>query len=138
VRFLVKTLEIERPLNYHFLVFAVAIPLIFFLEYYYSTYNALFFFATFVGALVAEDFLWFLLNWHFDSRTQLLKGPHGSIWWHKRWIRISKKHYVPACYFLALLLSVSMFFAAQSDTYAAFSKKITWDTLKSIHTFGPR
>src|ERR1035437_1806236 len=109
VKFSAQSLKIEHPLNYHFWVFAVTIPFIFILEYYYLTYNILFFLAIFIGVLVAEDSLWFLLNWYFDSRKQLLKGPNGSIWWHKHWIKIYKNYYLPTCYFSAVILSILVF-----------------------------
>ena len=125
VKFSTKIFKIEHPLNYHVLIFAVAVPFILILEYYYLTYNILFFFAIFLGVLVAEDSLWFLLNWHFDAREQLLKGPNGSIWWHKHWIKISKNYYLPTSYFSALLLSVLVLLIAKSDTYSNISQKIT-------------
>jgi hypothetical protein len=94
----------------------------------------MFFLAIFIGVLVAEDFLWFLLNWHFDARKQLLKGPNGSIWWHKNWIKISKNYYLPACYFSALALSIIIFFIAKSDTYANISNKVTTEVKKPLTT----
>jgi hypothetical protein len=131
VKFIAKLFRLEQPLNYHFLVFVVIVPFVFILEYYYLTYNALFFLAIFVGVWVTEDILWFLLNWYFDSRTQLLKGPNGSIWWHKHWIKISKNYYLPTCYFLAFLLSILIFIVAKSDTYSNISQRITTETIKS-------
>ena len=105
VRFLTKILNIEHPLVYHFIVFAVIIPAIFIFEYFYLTKDILLLLASFIGVIALEDFLWFLLNWNFDSRRQLLKGPNGTIWWHKRWIKISKNTYLPASY-SAFLLSL--------------------------------
>lgn len=105
VKFLIKVLKIESPLVYHFITFAIIIPAIFIIEYYYWTNNILLLIASFIGVIVLEDFFWFLLNWNFDSLRQLLRGPNGTIWWHKRWIKISKNSYLPASYFSALPLS---------------------------------
>lgn len=113
IRLLVKILTIESPLNYHILVFVLMIPSIFILEYFLLTKNILLLASCFIGVLVAEDFLWFLLNWNFDSLKQLLKGPSGSIWWHKRWFKISLTKYLPTSYFYGLLLSLVLLFLAQ-------------------------
>ena len=130
VKFSSRLLRIEKPLNYHFFVFVITVPLILILEYYYLTYNVLFFLAIFIGILVTEDVLWFLLNWHFDSRKELLKGPNGSIWWHKHWIRISKNYYLPTCYFSAVVLSILVFLVAKSDTYSNISQRVSKEVSK--------
>jgi hypothetical protein len=112
VKLLIKVLKIESPLFYHFLVFAIILPVIFIFEYFYWTNNILLLLASFIGVMVCEDFLWFLLNWNFDSLRQLLKGPKGSIWWHKRWVKISANAYLPIAYFSTLLLSLVLLFLA--------------------------
>lgn len=105
VQLMVRVFKTESPLNYHFLTFVVVIPSFFVFEYFYWTNNILLLCASFVGVIAFEDFFWYLLNWNFDALSQLLKGPSGTIWWHKRWTRISKKYYLPASYFLGFLLS---------------------------------
>ncbi len=99
VRLMVKMFGAEYPLNYHFLVFAVFIPLVFVSEYIYLTSNILLLLASLIGVLAFEDFFWFLFNWNFDSLGQLLKGPNGSIWWYKDWAEISPNFYLPRYYF---------------------------------------
>lgn len=106
VKFLVRVLTIEYPLNYHFAVFAVAIPAIFILEYFYWSTNIMVLIASFISVLIFEDLFWFLFNWSFDSRRQLLRGPKGNIWWHKRWVKISKNHHLPLSYLLAFPVSL--------------------------------
>ena len=106
MKFIVKVINIENPLNYHVFVFVATIPLILLAEYIYFHHPPLVFVSSYFGILLAEDFLWFLFNWHFDSLRQLLRGPNGSIWWHKRWIKISPKHYLPAAYLTGLALSL--------------------------------
>ncbi|MDO8659133.1 MAG: hypothetical protein Q7K54_00875 [Candidatus Parcubacteria bacterium] len=106
VKLLIKILKIESPLNYHFFVFTIFLPIIFLLEYFYLANNILLMIASFIGVVLFEDFFWFLFNWNFDSLKQLLKGPNGSIWWHKRWIKVSNNYYLPASYFPTLILSV--------------------------------
>lgn len=110
MKFIAKALDIEPPLNYHVLMFLLVIPVIFLFEYFYIKKNILLLLASFSGALVTEDFLWFLFNWYFDSLHQLLKGPNGTIFWHKRWFKISgssgKDKYLPASYFSAMAISL--------------------------------
>ena len=105
VKLLVKILRVEYPLNCHFVIFVIIIPIIFVFEYFFWTNNILLLLSSFIGVVVFEDLFWFLFNWNFDSFKQLLKGPNGSIWWHKRWIKISKNNYLPASYFSALPIS---------------------------------
>jgi hypothetical protein len=50
----------------------------------------------YVGMVLVEDFLWFLLNPHFGLR----KFRKGQIWWHKSWWGP-----VPALYWFLLLLA---------------------------------
>lgn len=112
VKFLAKILNIEPPLNYHIVVFGLVLPSIFLCQYLYVTSNVVLLLACFVAVTVFEDFLWFLLNWHFTSLRQLFKGPHGTIWWHKRWIRVFKNYYLPGAYFTAVPLSIILLLLA--------------------------
>jgi len=105
VKLLVKILNIQSPLNYHISVFAVLIPLLMLAEYFIFGRSPVLIVAIYFGILMFEDFLWFLFNWHFDSLRQLLKGPNGSIWWHKAWIKVSPNHYLPASYPIAIAIS---------------------------------
>jgi len=104
----VKLLNIELPLNYHVVVFVCIIPVLLVVEYFYLTSNIILLLASFFGILIFEDFFWFLLNWNFDSLNQLTKGPHGSIWWHKRWVKVLPERYIPASYPMGLILTFGL------------------------------
>lgn len=106
VKSITKILNIESPLNYHVLVFWIILPIIFIFEFFLLANNILLLLASYIAVMIFEDFFWFLLNWNFDSLRQLLNGPKGSIWWHKRWVNIYKSYYLPASYFPMFLLSV--------------------------------
>lgn len=112
VKFFVKIFNVESPLNYHLFMFGLIIPVIFLLQYFYFTKNILLLISCFVAVLVFEDFLWFLLNWRFDSLRQLLKGPNGSIWWHKGWIKVGKNKYLPISYFIMIPISIILLILA--------------------------
>lgn len=112
-RFLVKILKVETPLNYHLLMFAVVFPIIFIAQYVFITHNILLLFTAFITVILFEDVLWFAINWNFDSFKQLLKGPNGSIWWHKSWVKISSHNYLPTSYFIWPILVVILYLLAQ-------------------------
>lgn len=106
LKFIVRIANIESPLYYHVFVFGLIIPGIFVLEYFFIIQNILLLISCFIAVLVFEDFLWFLMNWRFDSFTQLLKGPNGNIWWHKGWVRVYKQYYLPVSYFILIPVSL--------------------------------
>ena len=101
-----RIFDIHNPLNYHILIFAILLPSICLIQYFYLTKNIILLISCLSGILLFEDFFWFLCNWHFDSMQQLLKGPTGTIWWHKRWYKITNHHYLPAIYFPSLAFSL--------------------------------
>jgi hypothetical protein len=78
------------------------LPIILISEYLTIIPNAALLLAVYFAILITEDFLWFLLNWNFNSLEELLKGPNGKIWWHKRWVKIYKNKYLPMSYFIAI------------------------------------
>jgi len=80
-------------------------------EYFFVFPHALFLVSVFLGGLVVEDFLWFFFNWYFPALRELLKGPHGSIWWHRKWLKISSRHYLPRAY-LAIFIAILLIFIA--------------------------
>jgi len=106
VKSLAKILKIEPPLNYHALVFGFLLPVLFIAQYIYVVNDALLLLASLVSVLVFEDMFWFIFNWNFGSFRQLLRGPEGSIWWIKGWVRIYKKYYLPKSYFIGLPISI--------------------------------
>ena len=112
VKFFVKQIKIEWPLNYHITVFIVIMPIICILEYIFLDRNIVLIVACFIAILVFEDLFWFLFNWNFDSFKQLMKGPNGSIWWHKGWIRISGNTYLPVPYFVHIPFSLVLLILA--------------------------
>lgn len=112
VKFLTKLLKTELPLISHFFIFSIFLPTIFILQYFFLTKDITLLLASYVGVVVLEDLLWFLLNWYFDSFRQLLKGPNGSIWWHKRWLKISTTYYLPLSYIYGLSLSILLLLLA--------------------------
>lgn len=105
VKIVVKLLNVANPLNYHAIVFGLVLPLTLIIEYFTLTKNVFLLLACFVGVTVFEDMFWFILNWHFDSLRQLLKGPNGGIWWHHRWMRIYKNQYLPVSYATGFLVA---------------------------------
>lgn len=110
--FLTKTTKMEMPLNYHLLVAYFLLPLIFILEYVFLPINFFLMLSAFVFVILVADILWFSLNWYFDSLTQLLKGPNGSIFWYQDWVKISKKKYLPRAYFAWLALAIALWLIA--------------------------
>ena len=112
-KLLTKLTKLEAPLNYHLVLCGLIFPAIFILEYIYGSRNILVLFACLLGIIFFADIFWFMFNWYFDSFRQLLKGPNGTIFWHKSWVKISKNHYVPTVYPLWLGLSLVLLFIAQ-------------------------
>ena len=51
----------------------------------------------YVGIVLLEDFLWFVLNPHFGLKN----FRKGKIWWHKRWLGV-----VPAMYWILALAAI--------------------------------
>lgn len=86
------------------LIYFLVIPGILALEYFFILPNLPLLAAVYLAILVVEDFSWFLLNWHFPALRELLKGPHGTIWWHRRWVKICNGYYLPLSYFLPIPL----------------------------------
>lgn len=59
----------------------------------------------YVGMVLVEDFLWFVLNPYYGLR----KFKKGKIWWHKRWWGP-----VPAMYWFLLVLSGALIWIGRS------------------------
>lgn len=89
--------KFESPLNFHLVVMSV-FHVIFILEYVFLSRNLFLILACYFGVNFFADLSWFSFNWYFDSLTQLLKGPKGSIGWHKSWVKIGKETYIPTTY----------------------------------------
>ncbi|MCX6797664.1 MAG: hypothetical protein NTX66_00365 [Candidatus Falkowbacteria bacterium] len=109
-KILSKITRFEAPLNYHVVI--MFLFLIVFLSELYGTKNIWLVLSCFFGVNFFADVFWFSFNWHFDSLTQLLKGPNGSITWHKGWTKIKEEAYVPTSYIWWLGLSIIFFFMA--------------------------
>ena len=106
-KILTKITKFESPKNYHLVI--MVLFLVVFITEYIITKNIFLVTACFFGVNFFADIFWFSFNWHFDSMKQLLKGPHGSINWHKSWLKINKERYIPATYPIWLALSVIFF-----------------------------
>lgn len=113
VKLLIKIVNIQSPLNYHFVMFVLVIPSLFIVQYFYWTKDVLLLFSCFFSVLVFEDFFWFLFNWHFSSLKELLKGSDGSVWWHKSWVKIFGKYQLPKSYLSLIILSMVFFILAR-------------------------
>jgi len=93
-----------RPITgYHlfmtlFLIAIVHLPL-FFVSWSWPLESLLLGF--YVGMLLVEDFLWFVLNPHYGIRN----FRKGRIWWHKEWWGP-----VPALYWILAVLAAVLFY----------------------------
>ena len=111
MRNLARIIGVPYFFGYAVFMYFLLIPVVLVLEYFFYIPQILFLFAVYIAILAVEDFSWFALNPYFPSLRELLKGPQGSIWWHKRWIRIAPLRYLPFSYFFsALCVSVLLFF----------------------------
>ena len=108
---LTKITKLEAPLNYHVIIM-ILFPTVFTLEYFFGTRNIWLVISCFWGVNFFADLFWFSFNWHFHSMKELLKGPNGSISWHKCWTKISKTSYLPTVYPLWFGLSIIFFILA--------------------------
>jgi hypothetical protein len=106
-----KITKFESPLNYH-LVIMVLFCTVFLVELI-VTKKIFLILACFFGVNFFADIFWFSFNWYFDSFRQLLKGPKGSISWHKSWLKIGKNSYIPTTY--PIWLGISIFFLLLSN-----------------------
>ncbi|MDD4988842.1 MAG: hypothetical protein PHV42_00235 [Candidatus Pacebacteria bacterium] len=103
---LAKAIGVPYFFGYSLVMYWLIIPWILVAEYFILVKNVWLLVAIFIAICFIEDFSWFVFNWYFDSLTQLLKGPNGSIWWHQKWIRIYKNKYLPASYFSGFALVI--------------------------------
>ncbi len=103
---LIKITKLEPPLNYHIILAYIIYPGVFVLEYIFGTKNIFLILSSFFTAILFGDISWFLCNWYFDSWTQLTKGPRGSIFWHKKWTKVTRNRYLPTVYFIWLLCAI--------------------------------
>lgn len=103
---LTKITKLEPPLNYHLILSYFVFGGVFLLEYIFGTRNVFLVIGSFFVTLLVADLVWFLCNWYFDSWTQLLKGPHGSIFWHKDWLKISATKYLPKSYLVWFIAAI--------------------------------
>ena len=105
-----KLTNFEAPLNYHVVIMFLFLAV--FLSELYATHNIFLVLSCFFGVNFFADLFWFSFNWHFDSMKQLLKGPNGSISWHKSWVKLRNEAYLPTSYFWWLGLSIILFLFA--------------------------
>jgi hypothetical protein len=98
-----------RPITgYHvfmtlFLVTIIHLPL-FFVSWCWRLESLLIGF--YLGMLLVEDFLWFVLNPHYGIK----KFRKGKIWWHKQWLGP-----VPLLYWILLVFIVLLIFLGRNS-----------------------
>lgn len=86
------------------------LPLLLGFDNYFFLHNFWLSAAIFVAILAVEDFLWFVFNPYFPALQELLKGPSGKIWWHKRWLRIYNGYHLPFSYAISASLAIIFLF----------------------------
>jgi hypothetical protein len=59
----------------------------------------------YLGMLLLEDFLWFVLNPHYGIKS----FRKGKIWWHKQWLGP-----VPLLYWILLVLAVLLIYLGRN------------------------
>lgn len=106
-KMLTKITKFESPLNYHLVIMLLFLTV--FVTELVLTRDIFLVLSCFFAVNFFADISWFSFNWHFDSMKQLLKGPHGSIGWHKSWVKIGKNSYIPKTYPIWLGLSIIFF-----------------------------
>lgn len=109
--FISRLVGVPYFLVYNLFVSFIFFPALLLVEYLLLFPHPVFLLSVYIGALVVEDFLWFVLNWHFPALKELFKGPHGAIWWHKKWIKITKYYYLPNSY-LAIIIAIALVLAS--------------------------
>jgi hypothetical protein len=107
-----KITKLEAPLNYHIMVMLL-FAAVFLSELFIAHNNFWLVLAAFFGVNFFAEIFWFSFNWYFDSMKQLLKGPNGTIFWHKSWVKISKNSYLPTVYPSWFALSLIFFVMSQ-------------------------
>lgn len=105
MKFLAESAGVPYFFGYAIAMYFVFVPTILLGQYFFLDQSIFLFAAIYFSVLAIEDFTWFLLNPYFHSLQELLKGPNGSIWWHKKWIKISDI-YLPQSYLAAVLLVI--------------------------------
>ncbi|MDP2676358.1 MAG: hypothetical protein Q8O83_01595 [bacterium] len=93
-----RVLGVPYFFGYAVLMYLFLLPLILLAEHFLLLHNFLLIMAIYIAITVIEDFSWFVLNWNFPALSELLKGPQGSIWWHKRWLKVVNGYYLPRSY----------------------------------------
>lgn len=109
MRILASIIGVPYFFGYGILMYLILLPLFLFVEYLFFVPNLILLLTIYIGIVVTEDFSWFVLNWHFSSLKELFKGPHGSIWWHKRWIKLFNGYYLPRSYLAIIVASILLF-----------------------------
>jgi len=110
MKFLSVSAGVPYFFGYAVAMYFVLVPTVLLFQSFYFDLNFFLILAVYFSILALEDFLWFAFNPFFPSLSELLKGPRGSIWWHKKWVRIGNDTYLPQSYFTSALL-VALFLA---------------------------
>ncbi len=107
---LARIIGVPYFFGYSIFMYFFLVPVLLLLEYFLIIPNLLLLFAIYFGICAVEDFSWFVFNWNFPALRELLKGSHGSIWWHKRWVKLFNGYYLPLSYFTSILIVVILLF----------------------------
>ncbi len=110
MRFICWVVGVPYFSGYGLLLWYILFPLLIALEYVFLVSNFFLLLAVFVFVLAVEDFLWFVFNPYFPALQELLKGPKGKIWWHKRWLRIYGGYHLPFSYAISASLAIIFLF----------------------------
>lgn len=108
LKLLAKSAGVPYFFGYAIAMYFILVPAVLLSEYFLFDQSPILFIAMYFSILALEDFTWFLLNPYFPSLKELLKGPNGSIWWHKKWVRIGNHSYLPQSYFTSALIVASL------------------------------
>ncbi|TXH00255.1 MAG: hypothetical protein E6P95_03950 [Candidatus Moraniibacteriota bacterium] len=108
LKFLARSAGVPYFFGYAIAMYFVLVPSILLFEYTVFDQSIVFFIVIYFSILALEDFTWFLLNPYFHSLRELLKGPNGSIWWHKKWVKIGNQCYLPKSYFISIVVVLTL------------------------------
>lgn len=108
LKFLAENAGVPYFFGYAIAMYFILVPGVLLFEYFFLNQSIFLFIAMYFSILALEDFTWFLLNPYFHSLQELLKGPNGSIWWHRKWVRIGSKSYLPQSYFTSAVMVVAL------------------------------
>jgi hypothetical protein len=100
-----KVCEKKYITRYHLTMFCLVLPCILYGEYLWVNTAPLILMASWIEIGVVEDFLWFVINWHFPGSLRKLLS--GDIWWHLAYWKIGSIK-LPRFYFFSTAWAVAL------------------------------